>query len=480
MGAGVSVRRNLIAIAALAMWFVVPAGTAFGDVIPGVETHGFGNTYVLLDSTDGGGPTFDSPVYAPATVAATLTDDNFEQANLGFAFEFYGGAHASVFISSNGYLTFNNGSNIATNGDLATEANVTDPGIFAFFDDLYPADPTGTGEVRYGTFGPAGSRVFVVEFDDVYRFGPETSGGTFQIRLFETTNVIEFHYSDLVWGNPTIDFGAGATVGIRAGGPGSAYLQYSVNSAVVDNGLAVRLWQPTCGGKTVTLVGDRGADLLNGVAGVDDVIYGHQGNDTINGLDGNDTICAGGGHDTVDGGGGADTIFGNNGTDTIQGNNGNDTIHGGIGADTIFGGGGSDTIYGDNGTDTIRGNNGNDTIWGGFKDDLIYGLAGNDIIHGNNGDDELHGNGGADTIYGDVGNDTIGGELGADRLYGFGGNDVIRGGGGVDAVFGNVGNDKLSGGGNNDSLAGGPGIDVCRGNNGVDTASGCETSFGIP
>jgi len=313
------VSRILVLAVASALCLVVPAGAGVAAqddskgpepqaeaghgadgglraVIPGVETHGNGNTYVLADSTDGGGPTFNRPVYAPATVATTLADDNFEQANLGFAFEFYGGAHASVFISANGYLTFNNGSTASINADLATQTVVTDPGIFPFFDDLYPGSG---GEIRYGTFGPAGSRVFVVEYDDVLRFGPETSGGTFQIRLFETTNVIEFHYFDVVWGDASADYGAGATVGIRAGGPGSSYLQYLANSAQIENGLALRLWQPTCGGKAVTLVGDRGADILDGVSGVADVIYGHQGNDTINGLDGTDTICAGGGSDTV-------------------------------------------------------------------------------------------------------------------------------------------------------------------------------------
>ena len=84
----------------------------------------------------------------------------------------------------------------------------------------------------------------------------------------------------------------------------------------------------TCQGKTATIVGTLG----------NDVIYGTSANDVIVGL---------GGNDVIDGKGGNDTICGNEGADRLYGGLGNDRLSGGNGSDRLFGGPGADSIHGD-------------------------------------------------------------------------------------------------------------------------------------
>ncbi|MFN3218475.1 MAG: calcium-binding protein [Acidimicrobiales bacterium] len=97
----------------------------------------------------------------------------------------------------------------------------------------------------------------------------------------------------------------------------------------------------TCGGRTPTIVGTTGDDVLRGTRG-NDVIAGLAGNDRIIGRGGNDIICAGPGRDVVIGGAGRDRLFGQAGRDTLRGGPGNDLLHGGAGRDRGFGGPGTD------------------------------------------------------------------------------------------------------------------------------------------
>ena len=70
-----------------------------------------------------------------------------------------------------------------------------------------------------------------------------------------------------------------------------------------------------------------------------------------------------------------DTLFGGDGDDSILGQFGDDVIDGGVGADTIFGGTGADTIQGGGDADTIQGAGDADTF-------LLADRFGNDTIVG--------------------------------------------------------------------------------------------------
>ncbi|MEO0548314.1 MAG: calcium-binding protein [Pseudomonadota bacterium] len=98
-----------------------------------------------------------------------------------------------------------------------------------------------------------------------------------------------------------------------------------------------------------------------------------------------------------------DVILGDDGANVLNGLGGNDTLIGGAGDDTLIGGNNVDRARadaeGDN-TDILRGGDGNDTLTGNLGDDQMFGDAGDDLIVWNNGD-------GSDLIDGGGDNDRV-------------------------------------------------------------------------
>lgn len=90
--------------------------------------------------------------------------------------------------------------------------------------------------------------------------------------------------------------------------------------------------RPACKGKTATIIGTDGDDVLQGTPRKD-VMVGLAGNDKLSSLAGNDLICGGSGNDLLLGGKGNDRLHGQNGRDTLKGGPGKDTLKGGTGKD---------------------------------------------------------------------------------------------------------------------------------------------------
>ncbi len=136
-----------------------------------------------------------------------------------------------------------------------------------------------------------------------------------------------------------------------------------------------------CAGRTATIVGTHGDDVIVGTDG-SDVIAGLGGDDEIRGLKGNDFIC---------GGPGRDRIWGNQGRDEVHGGDLRDIIRGGNGDDYLVGAAGYDIIRGGNGEDYLAGAVGNDRLFGGEDADQLIAGVGTDFCRGGPGDDDLQG-----------------------------------------------------------------------------------------
>ncbi len=109
---------------------------------------------------------------------------------LPFPFIFYGNPYNKVFISSNGFITFNDDPEDGYNGGDSIP-NMLSPNNFiaGFWEDLNPSK----GGVSYWVGGTDANREFVVEFKEV----PHWDGDfmvTFQIILHEGSNDIELQY----------------------------------------------------------------------------------------------------------------------------------------------------------------------------------------------------------------------------------------------------------------------------------------------
>lgn len=138
----------------------------------------------------------------PVTVFGPPMADDQMSANvpLNFNFTYFGNNYTTCAISTNGYIQFGTGgggfSPWSVNAAIPSAANPTNS-IMAPWGDIYPG-LNGQGTVRYKTIGTAPNRIFVVEWLDNPVFSSSCSQfcyGT-QIKLYETSNVIETHIAN--------------------------------------------------------------------------------------------------------------------------------------------------------------------------------------------------------------------------------------------------------------------------------------------
>lgn len=163
--------------------------------------------------------------------------------DLPFGFDFMGERMLEYSASSNGLLQLFPRvqgavpSNAYQNVALPTLA-APNGLVAAFWDDL-TVEPGGG--VRSRTFGTAPSRRFTVEWSDFSVLSDRASRLTFQVKLFETTGVVEIHHCALRPGqNMGLATGGSATVGIE-NGAGTDGRQHSLDTpGSVSAGAAIR------------------------------------------------------------------------------------------------------------------------------------------------------------------------------------------------------------------------------------------------
>ena len=256
-------------------------------------------------------------------------------------------------------------------------------------------------------------------------------------------------------------------------------------SADLDTGLVTDTW-----GTVDTLIsvewlyGSALDDTIFGTTGVNDLLFGNNGNDNINGRSGNDVLVGDQGSDTLSGGAGVDQVaydletgtggvsvnlatgtatdtWGNTDTlfsiERILGSDRNDTLLGSAGGDFFYGRDGADYLETFAGNDTLVGDQGNDTLKGGLGGDLVAydletGTLGVNVdLRAGTATDTW---GDTDTLVdieyvsGSNNNDTLlGTDAPGDRFFGRDGDDYMDGRDGNDLYYTGAGNDTIMVGG---------------------------------
>lgn len=131
-----------------------------------------------------GSPAPNLPYEHNAGTVITLDDDAFAELALSQGFRFYGRTYNSVFVGSNGFLTFGGGDTTATE---SASAQFSRPRISGLFDDLLP----GPNSVTYQELPDR----MVVSFD-CPQFN-ETDTNQFQIELRYGTNEISITWNQI-------------------------------------------------------------------------------------------------------------------------------------------------------------------------------------------------------------------------------------------------------------------------------------------
>jgi uncharacterized repeat protein (TIGR01451 family) len=171
---------------------------------------------------------------------------------------------------------------------------------------------------------------------------------------------------------PTVDYGGPPSVAVTMTPARIGILTGSVSvdgagkdPVTADDRATVttRILAPpvSCRGRTATIVGSLGDDVLGGTPGPD-VIAALNGDDTVIASSGRDIVCGGRGLDRLVGGRAADIIYGGAGDDTLLGGGGPDVLKGMPGRDLLIGRRGPDRLFGGRGPDRCRGGAGGDTL----------------------------------------------------------------------------------------------------------------------
>ncbi len=170
-----------------------------------------------------------TPLGTGATRLTVLEgDDEVVSMPLGFTFEFEGAPYTTAVASSNGFLSFNAGAGSNLGNNLSGGPNSIRPLIAPLWDDLDGGNVTTT-RALYETSGTSPNRVFTIEYRDwSWNWQATVAVVSFQIKLYETTNEVEFHY-DLV--SPASINSPSASIGLS--GVGSFLSVYDTSATPV-------------------------------------------------------------------------------------------------------------------------------------------------------------------------------------------------------------------------------------------------------
>ena len=151
--------------------------------------------------------------YAPYTLLGgtnvTMTDDFVTGVlPIGFQFCFFGNTYTQFYIGSNGWIGFTPGQPIAFTATAIPSVGPFIPRncIMAPWNDLNPGFGVGP-YVRYQTQGVAPYRRLIVQWTNCPMYQCTATFSTFQIVIFESTNIIEHHIAN----KPTCMAWAGGT-----------------------------------------------------------------------------------------------------------------------------------------------------------------------------------------------------------------------------------------------------------------------------
>ncbi len=120
---------------------MIAAALMMPQISAGYEEGPDGYGYYYSDSNEEDGPTYFFTDIGISSYAFKITgDEMYGPVDIGFNFYFYGTRYTQVYISSNGFITFDRGwgSGCCSGGRLP-EAGSIDATIAALWDDLNPS-----------------------------------------------------------------------------------------------------------------------------------------------------------------------------------------------------------------------------------------------------------------------------------------------------------------------------------------------------
>jgi len=150
--------------------------------------------------------------------AGPTGDDSNQDIPIGFTFNYIGTNYTQARLSTNGWLSLNLTGGLGYQNPSLFDNTIPNATIGPWWDDLID---DATSVVSYKTEGAAPNHVYTTEWlqAPTYYTGA-TSRFTFQLKLYETSNLIEFHYGSLAAGAHSASESASIGIEDVTGGSG--------------------------------------------------------------------------------------------------------------------------------------------------------------------------------------------------------------------------------------------------------------------
>lgn len=174
-------------------------------------------------------------------------DDNRSlPVDIGFDFWYNGIRYTQLSISTNGFIDFStstaNGTGTGVYGYSNTRFTNTTPtalSLAPLYDDMTAqggAEALGNS-IKYLTSGSSPNRVFTIEWINMAVYGNTSPDINFQVKLYESTGIIEFVYGTITPGNVNYSYSLGINASTISNPPTAAQLlmQQSANSSTFSN-----------------------------------------------------------------------------------------------------------------------------------------------------------------------------------------------------------------------------------------------------
>lgn len=160
------------------------------------------------------------------TVHATGWDDAVANTTIPFTFTFNGTGYTTASVNTNGYITFGGTTSAGTDYTPISAGTAYSSCISAFGRDLI----SNGAKILAKVSGSTPNRIYIIQWENAQRYSGGSITGdvlNFQIRLFETTNVIEVMYGTCTAASITT---LTAQVGLR-GAANSDYSNRTMNNS---------------------------------------------------------------------------------------------------------------------------------------------------------------------------------------------------------------------------------------------------------
>lgn len=195
--------------------------------------------YSWIDSDTSGGPVYNWIDISPFGTSLGTGDDQLYWFRLPYNFNFYGVSYDTVWVSTNGWISFgiNPGTNAPSNVSIPAVA-APNRAVYVFWDDLNLV-ASDNANIYYQTLGTTPNRYTVITWKDArHKNAPPgnlkpANQVTFQVILHENGKIIT-QYKDCAVGDSLYNWGRSATIGIENAG-GTVGRQYLFNGSPVGN-----------------------------------------------------------------------------------------------------------------------------------------------------------------------------------------------------------------------------------------------------